>query len=146
VTGLEPEDGGEAGRVLVDSSVWIGFFRGLEADVVLINDLIRGRSRVLLAGTVVQEVLQGIRAPAQRSMTARMLSRFPCVYADWRAHVGAADLYAELRTKGVTVPAADALIATLALREEVPLCTRDRHFMLIAEHRPLEVRTPGRRA
>lgn len=43
----------------------------------------------------------------------------------------AGDLLLELRSRGVTIPALDALIASLAVRREVPVLTLDQHFAAV---------------
>jgi len=43
----------------------------------------------------------------------------------------------QLRGKGITVPFQDALLATLAMQNDLAVWTYDKHFKLIAEEFPL---------
>jgi predicted nucleic acid-binding protein len=45
----------------------------------------------------------------------------------------AAGIYAALRTRGVTVPTVDVLIASIASGEDCSILTRDRHFAEIGK-------------
>ena len=47
----------ESGRVLVDSSVWIDFFRGNQSAVKTLGSPIKAR-RIVVCGQIKQEVLQ----------------------------------------------------------------------------------------
>lgn len=128
--------------VLIDSSVWIGFLAGHEADVAPVNALLSGSNRVVTCGVILQEVVQGVREPRRRTEVAERLSMLPFIEAGKRDHLDAAELYADLRKKGVTVPPADALIATLAINNRHVLLTRDKHFAAISEHTDLRQNQP----
>ncbi len=125
--------------VLVDSSVWIGFFSGHEPDVARVKNLLAVVNRVVICGVVIQEVVQGIRSERRRDHVAGRLSLLPFVEAGCEEHLEAAELYAGLRKRGITVPPADALIATLSIRNRHELLTCDRHFDAIAEQTRLRL-------
>ena len=128
--------------VLVDSSVWIGFLRGDEADVVAVSELIRESNRAVICGPVMQEVLQGIGSHEERSRTAVFLSRLPFLDARKDHFTRAADTYAALRKRGVTIPSIDVLIAVLAVAGNHAVLTRDRHFREIGKELSLNVLSP----
>jgi predicted nucleic acid-binding protein len=46
-------------------------------------------------------------------------------------YASAGDLLRGLREQGIALPSMDALIATLAIRHDVPLLTHDRHFEVV---------------
>ena len=115
--------------ILVDTSAWVAYFRGLEpACSAVLALLAEGRAR--RCGPVELELRQGLR----RSEAASVLNL-------WRGltplrteeidFASAGDLLLELRSRGVTVPAMDALIASLAVRHEVSLLTLDQHFAAV---------------
>jgi len=129
--------------VLIDSSVWIGLLRGVEEDVREVGLLVRGASRAVVCGPVVQEVLQGIREDMAREKVALRLRAFPFLESTWDHYASAATLYARLRSAGVTVPAVDALIAVHAIRANIALFTRDKHFGLMCQYSSLALYTPS---
>ena len=126
--------------VLVDTSIWIDFFRhptSPHAD--RLEDLVKGHNRVVLCGIVLQEVLQGIRENRSFAATKERLAKFPCLDMTREIHIAAASLYRSLRSKGITVPSADTSIAALAMFSHIPLYTKDDHFTIIAKHARLEL-------
>jgi predicted nucleic acid-binding protein len=125
--------------VIVDSGVWIDHFtdRAGEAIAILRRALDEG-DEIFVLPVIVQEVLQGTRDAAQFKRYAGLLTPLPLarVPDSRRVAVQAADLYARLRWKGVTVPPADCLIAASALATRKPLLTTDADFRPIAGARP----------
>ncbi len=127
--------------MLVDSSVWIDFLRASEtAETLLLLDTMRRGDPVWTAPPILQEVLQGAETPQRFAKWDRILGELPMVgESDMRALTRqAAKLYATCRWKGVTPRSAnDCLIATYAIRSQMPLLHNDRDFAAIAkiEHR-----------
>jgi len=128
----------ESGKVLVDTSAWVEYFAGGDQIVRALSDPI-GDDRVVICGQVKQELLQGTRDEKMFSKLERELSIWPYEAesaADFRE---AAHLYAHLRWKGVTIPAADCLIAALAKRCGFTVCATDAHFASIPDLRLVEL-------
>ena len=117
----------ENDRVLVDSSVWIEFFRGAEAAVSAMAAITKTR-RVVICGQIKQEVLQGSRdSKAFEKLEKQMLiwdyeSEVPEDFTE------AARIFSQLRWRGVTLPPSDCLIAALAIRLHLPLHTQAPDF------------------
>ena len=116
---------------LVDTSVWIPFLRrkgepGVKQHVA---NLIAASEAAytcpvrfeLIAGALDQE-MPGVTEALSFS------TRIEMTRADWDL---AADSANTLRTKGVTVPQDDLLIATVAMNRQIPVVCRDRHFEMI---------------
>lgn len=128
--------------VVVDTSVWIDFFRGASDDGNgRLEALIRDQNRAAICGIILQEILQGIREPRSYELTRQCLLFLPFLETNREVHLLAASLFRDLRKKGVTVPAADATIAAVALHHGFPLFTRDGHFAEIARHSKLKLFT-----
>lgn len=117
----------EHDRVLVDTSVWIDFLTGDSAAVALLGRL-RDSHRIVICGQIKQEVLQGSRDKKAFATLEQELSIWDYEGEQPEDFVSAARLYAELRRKGVTLPAADCLIAAVAKRRGWPVCATDPHF------------------
>ncbi len=112
---------------LVDTSVWIDFFRGVKSIKDLLTKLIL-RDRVFTAGPVLFELLQGIRSPEEREQVKEALlsvNFLDMTPDDWE---GAALLSRELRSRGVTIPMTDLLLAQLAKAHDLEIISLDPHF------------------
>ena len=112
---------------LVDTSVWIDFFRGVASVKELLTKLI-GRDRVFTAGPVLFELLQGIKSPEERGQVKEALlamNFLDITPEDWE---GAALVSRELRSKGVTIPMTGLLLAQLAKAHDLEIISLDPHF------------------
>ena len=124
---------------LVDTSVWIDFFRGLLPARTLLEKLI-AEDTVFTAGPILFELLQGIRSPEERKQVkeAFMATHYLEITPDdWE---GAASLAGDLRAKGITIPMTDVLIAHLAKANHLEVVSFDSHFDQIPG---LKRRKPG---
>lgn len=127
-------------RVLIDTSVWIDFFRGVGSrQNSLLKNCLNRRDHVFTTGVIVQEILQGIREDSQYRAVREYLVLLPRIDAGFSDHVSAADVYRDLRKRGLTINSpVDCLIAVLALRHRLCLLHKDRDFALISRYYPLE--------
>lgn len=104
--------------ILVDSSVWIDFFRGtpsLQADKL---DALLGKEPLIVGDLILAEVLQGFTADRDFNQAHRLLASFDAIEIGGRdIAVQAARNFRALRALGVTVrKTIDTLIATRSHR------------------------------
>ena len=95
--------------------------------------------RVQTGGVIVAELLQGCRSARERKpLQERLMALHYLEWGeeDWMTLGGTGS---ELRSKGVSVPLTDLIIALLALRHSSTILHRDRHFDLMARHLPLKL-------
>ncbi len=118
-------------NVLVDTSVWSLALRrsaprqdAIESEL---RDLIL-EGRVLLVGPVRQELLSGIRAPAQFRKLRDVLAAFPDEPITREDYEDAASCFNRCRARGIQGSNTDFLLCAVALRLGVPLFTTDRDF------------------
>ena len=112
--------------ILVDTTVVIDFTR--TNDPALFHLFVQHDAAI--CGVVRAEVLHGARDAAHRLRLLNALAAFrhiPIADDIWDV-VG--DNSAALRRNGVTIPFGDVILATVAVREDVELWTRDNHFQL----------------
>lgn len=127
--------------VLVDTSVWINFFKANEttSSLFLKNNL----SNIIIATcpVIVQEVLQGIVTDKDsRHINSYLNTLTRLIENSYELAEEAAKLYRELRKKGVTVRKPnDCLIATYAIRNHIVLLEDEKDFRLIAQHSKLKI-------
>lgn len=114
-------------NVLVDTSVWVDFFRHGENPASLELDRLLKERQVVLCGIVELELLQGAR-PSDKAALSELLSGLPYLETDRGDFQKAGELLGSLRTRGFQIPATDGLIAALCLRHHLTLLTLDRHF------------------
>jgi hypothetical protein len=122
--------------IVVDSSVWIDYFRGsrtVQADWL---DRTFGQEPVIAADLVVAEVLQGfLDERSFRLAEARLALADPLVICDHRVAVQAARNYRHLRSLGITIrKTIDTLIATRCILDRLPLLYSDRDFDPFVQH------------
>ena len=128
--------------MLVDPSVWIDFFKGHDSkESARLADAIADGEPVVLPGLVLTEILLGFRQESEASRIAVLLEAFDEMPEPVRGdYVEAARIYRLCRTQGFTIRSTiDCLIATMCLREQVPLLSKDRDFAMIAECVPLQL-------
>ncbi len=117
----------ENGRVLVDTSVWVEFFRGTAAAVELIGAMANSH-RIMISGQILQEVLQGSRDEKAFATLANGMALWDSEPEQPQDFVEAARIFARLRWEGITIPPSDCLIAAVAIRRKLPLCAMDADF------------------
>jgi len=116
---------------LVDSSVWIDYFRGVTSPETDKLDALLGTEVLLTGDLIVAEVLQGFSAESEfntaRQLMTTRLSVVSLVGPD--NAVQAVRNYRALKARGVTIrKTIDTLIATYCIENGVSLLFSDRDF------------------
>jgi len=123
--------------ILVDTSVWIDFFLGRTEQVEKLEFLIRESNQVCICGIILQEVFQGVKDKKDYVKVKERLTKLPFIKTDKNTYILAAEIYRDLRAKGITIPILDTTIAATAIQNKTPLFTTDQHFYLVSQHRKL---------
>jgi len=116
--------------VIVDTTVWIDYMRGLQNAETNYFDRELGRQRFGLTDLILCEILQGLRDEQDSNRVLRELRRFELFESGGEElAVAAARNFRNLRRQGHTVrKTIDYLIATYCLRHGHSLLHRDRDF------------------
>ena len=114
-------------EVMVDTSVWIEYFRRGEGKACDTLEALLEQDRALLCGVVEAEILQGLR-PGERERVSDLFLAVPYLETERRDFVRAGERLGNLRRRGITIPLTDVLIGALCSRHGVALLTLDRHF------------------
>ncbi len=127
--------------ILVDSSVWIDFFRGRQSrEVDLLDDLL-GTQPLLTGDLILTEVLRGFRHDRDYRLAKEALSTL--AFAPMVGHeiaLKSADNYRRLRKQGITVrKTIDVLIATFCIHNGHALLHSDRDFDVMADNLGLQI-------
>ena len=128
-------------QILVDTSVWIDFFRKISSrETELFKRALERREQIFITGIIAQEILQGIRQDSQHDSVLNYLLLFSRIEDEFDDYLAAAKIYRILRRRGVTVRSpVDCLIASLAIKQKTYLLHHDSDFTAIAEHFPLSI-------
>ena len=129
--------------ILVDSSVWIGLFRGDNTpQTQLMSSILQsGDEELAIADFILLEVLQGFRSEKQAQAALQSLAELPCFNLGGKPlAVLAASNYRRLRQRGISIRSTiDCLIATFCVEESIPLLHNDRDFDAFEQHLGLRV-------
>lgn len=122
--------------ILVDSSVWIDYFRGIVAPQTDRLDALLGVEPIATGDLVLTEVLQGFVTDRDFQQAKKlMLSLIVVELAGADMAVKAAINFRKLRAKGVTVrKTIDTVIATRCIESRLPLLYSDRDFDPFVKH------------
>ena len=121
---------------LVDSSVWIDYFRGIATPESDRLDQLLGTDLLFTGDLVLTEVLQGFTSKAAFDSGLRLLGAMDIIEIGGREiAIQAARNFRTLRGRGVTVrKTIDTLIATRCLANGLALLYSDREFDPFVEH------------
>ena len=116
--------------ILVDSSVWIDYFRGAPTPQAEMLDSLLGNEPVATGDLVLAEVLQGFRSDRDFNQARKLLTSLMVIDLGGKdIAIQAARNFRALRVKGVTVrKTIDAVIATRCIESGLKLLYSDRDF------------------
>lgn len=126
--------------VLIDTSAWIGFFAktGYPQIKEQLKKLLDNNA-VATAGPIVLELFQGCRSTKERRILQEQLEGIHWLVTEDQHWFQAGEMANDLRQKGITVSAIDALIATLAQAYQCQLMHLDQDYEHIAKHTTLSL-------
>lgn len=122
--------------ILVDSSVWVDYFRGVATPQTNKLDALLGADRLAVGDLIVTEVLRGFRDDQSFEHARRLLESFVLIdLGGYRVAVQAARNYRALKALGITVrKTIDTIIATRCIRDGFALLHSDRDFDPFVAH------------
>ena len=127
--------------ILVDSSVWIDYFRGTTTAQTEILDALLGEEPLAIGDLILTEVLQGFNRERDFKDAREMLTALTVVeLGGEEIAIQAARNFRALRKLGVTVrKTIDTVIATRCIERGYDLLHNDRDFDPFARHLGLVV-------
>ncbi len=127
--------------ILVDSSVWIDYFRSADTPQVALLDSFFGRSPLVVGDLIAAEVLQGVRDEREFKWVKKTLEAFEHIdLVGYDLAVRASENYRSLRAMGITIrKTIDTLVATRCIEDGLTLLHADRDFLPFSEHLGLKV-------
>lgn len=121
---------------LIDTSVWVDFFRNQSTQAVArFEEILEEDIPYGITSVIYQEVLQGADSPKDFSKLQSYLAsqRFYHPLDPVLSYEQAADMYFQCRRQGITVRSTiDCLIAQIAIEHKLRLLHSDRDFTKMA--------------
>lgn len=126
--------------ILVDSSVWIDYFRGIAAPQAARLDSMLGIEPIATGDLILTEVLQGFVSDRDFAQARKLLTSLAIVdLAGKTVAIKAAENSRALRSLGISVrKTIDTVIATHCIENRLPLLYSDRDFDPFVEHLGLQ--------
>ncbi|MEW5944726.1 MAG: PIN domain nuclease [bacterium] len=131
--------------ILVDTSVWVDFLRGVNSrESKALGRLIDNDNDVSITDIILTEILQGIRSDRDFQNVKGILLEFPIYRPKGiETYLDAARIYRECRKKGRTVRSTvDCIIAAVCIENDLVLLHKDSDFDFIEACTGLKVLTP----
>ncbi|NQZ56915.1 MAG: PIN domain-containing protein [Lentisphaeraceae bacterium] len=127
--------------VLVDTGVWIDFFNNRESHhVELLIKAVTHRDDIAICGVILAEVLQGVKSDKEYKLIKDNFTNLSFIEMPRDTYLFSSEIYRKLRKKGLTVrKPIDCMIASVAIKNNIPLLHNDRDFDPIEEHCDLRI-------
>jgi predicted nucleic acid-binding protein len=126
--------------ILVDTSVWIGYFNGHLTWQTDLLDHYLSQEPIVMGDLILTDILQGFRSDKDYRAAKSFLDELPFrPMGGYGVAIQSAQNYRKLRKAGITVrKTIDVIIATFCMEEGMTLLHDDRDFEPIAAHFPLK--------
>ena len=129
--------------MFVDTSVWsLALRRDTLPDhpaVALLHKALTESDNIVIAGIVLQELLQGFHGPKDQARIVERMQALPLLNPSRDTYIQAATLRNTCRRRGVQLGTIDALIAQLCIEHDLALLTADKDFVHAARFVPLRL-------
>lgn len=131
--------------ILVDSSVWIDYFRGIATPQAEKLDSLLGTEQIAMGDLILTEVLQGFVSDRDFNQAKRLLTSLVVVdLAGQAIAIQAAKNFRSLRAQGITVrKTIDTVIATRCIESRMALLYSEKDFDPFVAHLGLRSALPG---
>jgi predicted nucleic acid-binding protein len=120
-------------RVLVDTSVWIEYFKDTNHEVCLKLDNILNKSEIYVPEVVIAELIQGAKSEKEISFIEQTFKAFYIIGHKKDTWSQAGSLAFRLKKKGYTIHLIDCYIAVIAKAYRCEIFTLNRHFKKIKQ-------------
>jgi len=122
--------------MLVDTSVWIDYFKGIENQKTDILDSALLDGNVVIGDIILLEIFQGFRSDQEYKKVKKYLSALEQYeMLGCNMVIKCTDNYRALRKKGITIRKTnDVIIATFCIEHQLPLLFSDKDFIPFVKH------------
>ncbi|MBI4690543.1 MAG: PIN domain-containing protein [Nitrospirae bacterium] len=127
------------GKVLIDTSVWIDFFRGKNTELIERVTMLLKLGKAVYTGIIALELINGAKDRKELQTLSDVFGTMERIEEVESTHFNAGMLGYGLARKGHTLGVVDLLIAQIAIENAVALMTSDEHFKVMAKHSGLQL-------
>lgn len=122
--------------IIVDSSVWIDYFNGVETTESNKLDTLLGVEQIAIGDLILTEVLQGFRSDEGYQTAKELLTSLQIFeMLGLNIAIKSVDNYRFLRKRGITIrKTADVIIATFCIENQNQLLFSDKDFIPFVNH------------
>jgi predicted nucleic acid-binding protein len=124
-------------RILPDTCAWIDFFNARETPLASAVEYLIQSGEIYTCGIVKYELIQGVKSSKEEMMLVTAMQSLYYIEMTETLWLKAGRLSGFLRSKGITIPFSDTLIAVIAKEEDMTILTTDRHFGQVPEIRTI---------
>jgi predicted nucleic acid-binding protein len=128
----------DSGKVLVDTSAWIDYFRKKEPAYGIVSELLQ-EERICSIGIVLAELLQGAKSMKEVTVINDFIHVFEFLPETPQSWEQAGELSFHLRGRGRTVGLSDCFIAVMSKQYNAALLTFDADFTAIKDEMKLSL-------
>ena len=121
-------EGAKVPKILIDTSVWIKYFRDKSASLSKKVDEILSKQEVYVPKIVIAELMQGSKSEREISIIEDFVDAFNIVDQREDTWIKAGRLSYNLKKKGKTVNLTDCYIAVIAPEHDCYIFSFDEHF------------------
>jgi hypothetical protein len=126
-------------KVLVDTSIWIDFFKKRENKTNEQVTLLLREDQAVYTGIIATELFKGARGEKELSILKTLFYNISLVKEAEETYMKAGMIGYHLAQKGFNAGTVDLLISQIVIENDLMLLTRDQHFKKIAEMYPLRI-------
>jgi predicted nucleic acid-binding protein len=117
-----------AERVLVDTSVWIEYFRNPESEAGATLDGLLEDCEICVPKIVLAELMQGAKSAKELAVIGDFFEAFQVIDQSSETWMNAGRLSYDLKKKGKTIHLLDCYLAVIAKEHSCAIFTLNRHF------------------
>jgi predicted nucleic acid-binding protein len=128
-----------ADKILIDTSVWVAYFRGKSPVIAEKVDKLLGCSEICVPKIVLAELVLGAKSEREISTIGDFFDAFTILDQSPETWLKAGKLSRQLKMKGKAIHLLDCYVAVIAQENACSILTLDEHFKEIQRILPLKL-------
>ncbi len=126
-------------RVLIDTSIWIDYFRGGNEEILKKTDQLLSYASVYVPKVVMAELIHGAKSEKEVAVIESFVEAFNIIDQTENTWIKAGRLSFSMKRRGVHVNLVDCYIAVLAEEYHCKIFSLDEHFKEIKRFLKIEI-------
>jgi hypothetical protein len=126
-------------RVLVDTSIWIDYFKGEDEELLKKTDEFLTDAVVYVPKVVMAELIQGAKSEKEIAVIESFIEAFHIIDQTEHTWLKVGKLSYSMKRRGLNVNLVDCYIAVLAEEHHCKIFSLDEHFKVIKKFLKIEL-------